>query len=81
MALLLGSLAGQVAGAQAVAGSGDDAIPLPRGTTRISVGGLWNDHADRYVARDGRGPLRREPLLAALATDRAGLKLLHRHYL
>jgi hypothetical protein len=75
VALLVCPLAGRLAGAQAVAGSGDDAIPLPRGTTRISVGGLWNDHADRFVARggaNGRGPLRREPLLAALATEQAG---------
>ena len=52
--LLLGALPPHWARAQAVSGSGDDAIPLPRGTTRVSVGGLWNDYADRYAPASER---------------------------
>jgi hypothetical protein len=67
-------LAGVPAHGQAVSGSADDAIPLPRGTTRITVGGVWNDHADRFV-RAAQGPLRRAPYLAPLSTDQAGAGL------
>lgn len=63
------------AGGQAVAGSADDAIPLPRGTTRVTVGGLWNDYAQRFVRDGAGGPLRRQPYLSALASEGAGVSL------
>lgn len=72
---LTAALAGPPLRGQAVAGSGDDAIPLPRGTTRISVGGLWNEYADRFTRANDRGPLRRQPYLAGLATEQAGTGL------
>lgn len=55
---------------QSVAGAGDDAIPIPRGGTRIIVGGLWNDYGSVF-ARDGA----KRPLLAPYATSAAGTSL------
>lgn len=55
------------AGAQTVAGVGDDAIPIPRGGFRFLVGGLWNDH--RAVFAPGSG---KRDLFSTLGTDRFG---------
>ena len=52
--------------AQAVAGVGDDAIPLPSRGWRLSLTGIW-DQWDRSLSADGR-----TPLLAALATPSLG---------
>lgn len=52
---------------QAVTGAGDDAIPIPRGGARISVGGLWNEYG-RVFGDDGRT----RPLLAPFSTTAAG---------
>jgi hypothetical protein len=53
--------------AQAVAGIGDDAIPLPRKGWRLLLGGLWNDYT---VYEPGVG---RQPLLGGLASNAAGV--------
>jgi hypothetical protein len=64
------------AGAQAVAGVGEDAIPVPKGSLRIGTGGLWNDHRDAW-SRDSRsGAYGKGPLLGALDTDRLGTGIL-----
>lgn len=56
--------------AQAVTGVGDDAIPIPRGGTRITIGGLWNDYRAVFDASGNK-----RPLLAPFATDAAGSRL------
>ncbi|MBL0939830.1 MAG: hypothetical protein IBJ03_13115 [Gemmatimonadaceae bacterium] len=61
--------------AQAVAGIGDDAIPIPRRSLRIGLGGLWNDYRDAW-ARTSDGSLRKAPLLASLNTDALGSTIL-----
>ena len=57
--------------AQAVAGLGDDAIPLPKGGKQFLVSGLWNDWDGAYVAT-GTGGARKQALFAALSTTQAG---------
>ncbi len=52
--------------AQAVAGAGDDAIPIPKGGYRFRIGGLWNDYASVFTP-DGSGG--RRGLLDPLATN------------
>jgi len=65
-----------VAVAQAVAGVGEDAIPVPKGSLRIGTGGLWNDYRDAW-SRDSRsGEYGKAPLLGALDTDRLGTGIL-----
>jgi hypothetical protein len=54
--------------AQAVGGVGDDASPLPRGTTRIRVGGTW-DNATRTLTDTGSAPLRSALTRASLGTN------------
>jgi hypothetical protein len=46
-------LAGGTAGAQAVAGLGEDAIPVPARAWRLSIGATW-DQWDRRLLGDGR---------------------------
>lgn len=58
--------------AQVVAGVGDDAIPLPRGTRQFLISGLWNDW-DAVYAPTASGGSRRQPLLASLSTSQAGV--------
>lgn len=60
--------------AQAVAGLGDDAIPLPKGSKRFLLSGLWNDWDAVYTpsATGGTNP---RPRLAALATAQAGVAI------
>lgn len=72
LAALLGA-AWSGAGAQAVAGVGDDAIPLPKGGYRFLISGLWNDY-DAVFHPAGGGV--RRPLLAALATPSLGTDFL-----
>ena len=60
-----------VASAQAVAGVGDDAVPMPKGAFRFRVGGLWNDYTSVY-APDANGSLKSRALLAPLATANLG---------
>ncbi len=60
-----------IASAQAVAGTGDDAIPIPKGGYRFRLGGLWNDYTNVY-APDANGSLVSRPLLAGLATASLG---------
>jgi len=65
-----------VSAAQAVAGVGEDAIPVPKGSLRIGTGGLWNDYRDAW-SRDSRsGSYGKGPLLGALDTDRLGTGIL-----
>lgn len=62
--------------AQAVAGVGEDAIPVPRGSLRIGTGGLWNDYRDAW-SRDGLGgAYGKGPLMGALNTERLGTGIL-----
>jgi hypothetical protein len=58
--------------AQTVAGLGDDAIPLPKGSKRFLISGLWNDW-DAVYAPSASGGSNRRPLLGALATSKAGV--------
>ena len=60
--------------AQAVAGLGDDAIPLPKGSKRFLISGLWNDW-DAVYAPTATGGTKRQPLLSALATSHAGVAI------
>ncbi len=60
------------ASAQAVAGVGDDAIPLPKGGYRWLIAGLWNDWDAVYGATSA-GSSRTTPLLGALAQSAAGV--------
>ncbi len=60
--------------AQAVAGVGDDAIPLPKGGYRFLVSGLWNGYDASY--RAGADGYRSRPLLSGLRTDQLGVGLL-----
>jgi len=60
--------------AQTVAGLGDDAIPLPKGSKRFLISGLWNDW-DAVYAPTASGGTARRPLLAALATSSAGVAI------
>lgn len=62
-----------LAGAQSVAGIGDDAIPLPRGGYRFVLGGMWNDY--RAVFTPGGASGKRD-LLSELTTDNLGVNLL-----
>ena len=55
--------------AQAVAGIGDDAIPIPRGGYRLLVGGLWNDYRAVFAPGSTSGRL---ALLGGLATNAFG---------
>ncbi|WP_337170487.1 hypothetical protein [Gemmatimonas aurantiaca] len=64
--------------AQAVAGAGDDAIPLSRGGFRYLVSGLWNDYDQVFSPNASGGGARRGPLLGALAMESAGVGLLPR---
>ncbi len=77
--MLAAALAGAVAGptplsAQAVAGVGDDAIPLPKGSYRLLASGLWND----WDAVFGAGGTTTTPLFGALNTAAAGVALFPR---
>lgn len=75
-AVSLAALTPGAAAAQAVAGVGEDAIPVPRGSLRIGTGGLWNDYRDAW-SHDGRsGAYGKGPLLGALNTDRLGTGIL-----
>ncbi len=58
--------------AQAVAGLGDDAIPLPKGGKRFLISGLWNDW-DAVYAPSVNGGSNRRPLFASLSTTQAGV--------
>lgn len=71
-ALLLGAIAvcPSVGSAQAVAGVGDDAIPLPKGGYRWLISGLWNDWDAVYGAN---GSTRSTPLRGALAQSAVGV--------
>jgi hypothetical protein len=62
-------LAPRVGSAQAVAGVGDDAIPLPARGWRIGVRGEW-DQWDRRLSADGRTPLLAPFASPALGADR-----------
>ena len=64
-----------VATAQAVTGVGDDAVPLPKGTFRFRVGGLWNNYTSVY-APDAKGSLKSRALFAPLATANFGTQAL-----
>jgi hypothetical protein len=66
---------GTSAGAQAVAGVGDDAIPIPKGGYRFLISGLWNDYNAVYDPADLGGRSRR-PLLGTLATPSFGTAFL-----
>ena len=71
--LALGSawtLAAGSAGAQTVAGAGDDAIPIAKGSVRIRVGGLWNDWD--AVFADSAGTTRRRALLGGVGRQGLG---------
>jgi hypothetical protein len=57
--------------AQAVAGVGDDAIPLPKGGYRFLLSGLWNDYSSVYPAGGGD----RTKLLTPYVTSSAGTAL------
>jgi hypothetical protein len=72
LALMVGAAAGMAerAGAQTVAGAGDDAIPIARGSVRIRVGGLWNDWD--AVFADSGGSARRRPLLGGMGRQSLG---------
>ena len=72
LALAMGRPA--TARAQAVAGLGDDAIPLPKGSKQFLVSGLWNDWDGAYVAT-GTGGSRKQALFAALSTTQAGIAI------
>lgn len=74
-ALSLLGTAWSTAGAQAVAGLGDDAIPLPKGGFRFLLSGLWNDH-NAVFAPSANGGNSRRPLLGALATPNFGTDFL-----
>ena len=56
--------------AQTVAGAGDDAIPIARGSVRIRVGGLWNDWDAAFV--DSAGSYKRRPLLGGVGRQSLG---------
>lgn len=73
MSALVWLLSGRwtIAGAQAVAGVGDDAIPIPKGGYRLLIAGLWNDHNAVYDPAKPSGRARR-PLLGTLATPNFG---------
>lgn len=57
-----------------VTGVGDDAVPLPRGGWRYTIGGRWNDYNERY-ALDANGKTVRRGVLGPLASDNAGTSL------
>ena len=59
-----------VATAQAVAGAGADARPLPRGTVRMRVAGIWDGYDRTFRADSTR------PLLSTLRTDAFGVRAL-----
>ncbi len=63
-----------VAHAQTVAGLGDDAIPLPKGSKRFLISGLWNDW-DAVFRPSVNGATNRRPLLASLHTSQAGVAI------
>lgn len=56
--------------AQAVSGVGADAAPVPRGTVRIRIGGVWDQHDRAY------GPDSATPLRASLQTQSLGVRQL-----
>lgn len=60
--------------AQTVAGLGDDAIPLPKGSKRFLISGLWNDW-DAVYSPAGSGSAKTRPLFASLATSQAGVAI------
>ncbi len=60
--------------AQAVAGLGDDAIPLPKGSKRFLISGLWNDW-DAVFTPSGNGGSSKRPLFASLSSDQAGVAI------
>lgn len=62
--------------AQAVAGVGDDAIPVPRAGLRYVISGVWNDYNQVFSPASNGGGNRRMPLLGALAMQDAGVTLL-----
>lgn len=53
------------AGAQAVTGAGDDAIPVSKGTVRIRIAGQWNDWDAVYA--DSAGSASKRPLRSLMA--------------
>lgn len=59
--------------AQAVAGVGDDAVPLPPKAYRFRIGGIWNDYTSVY-ALDANGSLKSRALLAPLNTASLGTR-------
>lgn len=71
MALVTSVASPRLARAQAVAGVGDDAVPLPKGGYRFRIGGLWNDYTAVY-APDASGSLKSRALLAPLNTANLG---------
>jgi len=56
---------------QAVAGAGDDAIPITKGVWRFRVGGLWNDYTAVF-APTASGGTQHRALLAPLNADNLG---------
>jgi len=62
----------EIVQAQAVAGLGDDAIPLPKGGKRFLISGLWNDW-DAVYTRSANGGSNKRPLFASLSTTQAGV--------
>ncbi len=73
--LLAQSATPHLAVAQAVAGVGDDAVPLPKGAYRFRIGGLWNDYTSVYTP-DASGTLKSRALLAPLNTTNLGTRAL-----
>lgn len=73
-AAMLGAIAVRpsVGRAQAVAGVGEDAIPLPKGGYRWLISGLWNDWDAVYGAN---GSSRSTPLRGALAQPAVGVAM------
>jgi hypothetical protein len=55
---------------QAVGGAGTDATPLPKGSLRISIAGLWEGHDRVYGADSSR------PILGRLSTPALGVRAL-----
>lgn len=61
----------QKAHAQATAGVGSDATPLPAKSTRINISGLWTNYDSRF-APDASGDLKKSGLFAGFSRDNFG---------
>ena len=67
LALLLSGVT-SVSNAQAVQGAGADAVPVPKGTLRFSVSGLWDLSYDEF------SPTGKRPVRSTLHTDTLGVR-------